>query len=602
MKPNTLLFAGLFLLGLLGLTCACSSGDFEQLGSNACYVAVDTIDRVICIDHVDGREVSGRWYVAGKGMSEPHAFHIKGGLGSKSLLVSDSTEQDVVVEMDHDTLLVKFSRGGTHESLRFAPLSVMPSSVVETSYPYRDKLYRVACDSNLVYATALGFWESFPEPDDENDYRSIVMEKLNLEDLTKKDLKLTMDVYYPENDDFKSRPLLMLIHGGAFFNGDKRSEAFVKWSEHFASMGYVVANINYRIGFLPITPYNVDRAGYCAVQDAYAAMCYMLRHAEQYKINPDWLFVGGSSAGAITALNLAFMRNWNRLKCTYGYLLDVLNFFYDLGDIETVNANTAPYDRTTFNIKAVVNMWGALHDVKMLDNSKHTAILSFHGDADSIVAYDYDYPFRKLSTPICVFVDSVADIVSARAPEYADLMRKAQDWTKDVRIPANQYLCGKMYGSQCIDQYARGSRISELHTKVGGGHSLHVNDDGSLSDYFQLITDTSTRFLYRQIAPRPELVRLSEEYYFKLKNADHTQTCQWEAVGGVVMQSAFDSARVLFFAEAPEHKIRVCGQLKNGANYAETYDLAEIEVQGQAESMEFHDSPFYQNYRKTNHQ
>ena len=87
-----------------------------------------------------------------------------------------------------------------------------------------------------------------------------------------------------------------------------------------------------------------------------------------------------------------------------------------------------------------------------------------------------------------------------------------------------------------------------------------------------------------------------------MKNADHTLTCQWEAVGGVVMQSAFDSARVLFFAEAPEHKIRVCGQLKNGANYAETYDLAEIEVQGQAESMEFHDSPFYQNYRKTNHQ
>lgn len=601
MRPNTLLFACCLLWALVGMTSACSSGNFDQIESNACYVVHDTIDKVVCIDHVDGKEVSGRWYAADKGMSDSHSFSIKGGMGRKCKLVSDSTEQEVVVDMNHDTLLVKFFRGETTESLRFAPLSVTPSAVVEASYPYRDKLYRVACDSNIVYATAFGFWESFPEPDDANDYQSIVMERMNLEDLTKKDLKLRMDVYYPETEDFKNRPLLMLIHGGAFFNGDKSSEAFVKWSEHFASMGYVVANINYRIGFLPITPFNVDRAGYCAVQDAYAAMCYMLRHAEKYKINPDWLFVGGSSAGGITALNLAFMRNWNRPKCTYGYLLDVLNFFYDLGDIETVNANMVPYDRTTFNIKAVVNMWGALHDVKMLDNSKQTAILSFHGDADSIVAYDFDYPFRKLSTPICDFVDSVADIVMARAPEYTDLVRKAQEWTKDVKIPANEYLCGKMYGSQCIDQYVRGSRISELHTKVGGGHSLHVNDDGSLSDYFQLITDTSTRFLYRQIVPRPELVKLSKEYCFKLNNAENTQTCQWEAVGGVVMQSGFDNARVLFFAEAPEHKIRVSGQLKNGAKYSETYDLAETVVQRQTESIEFHDSPFYQNYRKTNH-
>lgn len=447
-------------------------------------------------------------------------------------------------------------------------------------YPYRDELYKVKCDRNIIYAYAVGFWESFPEPEDMNDYRSIIMGKINLYDLTKKKLALTMDVYYPETEDLTSRPLLMLIHGGAFFNGDKDSEGLVQWSEHFASMGYVVANINYRIGFIPLTPYNVDRAGYRAVQDAYAAMCYMLRHAQKYKINPDLLFVGGSSAGGITALNLAFMRNWNRPQCTRGdFSLDFFGFFDDLGDIESVNAAMAPTDRTRFHIKAVVNMWGAVHDIEMLENSKRTAILSFHGDADSVVAYNYDYPFRKLSTPICDFVDSYADIVISKAPEYTKLVRKAQELTKYIKIPANEYLCGKMYGSKCIHEFAINSkpqRFSELHTKKGGKHSLHVNDDGSLSDYFYLITDTTTRFLYRQIVPQPEFVKYDNGYYFVLNDTTNVLTCQWEAIGGKVIQSDFDTAEVDFYSGAKDRKLRVYGKLKSGGDYLETYDLSDI--------------------------
>lgn len=34
-----------------------------------------------------------------------------------------------------------------------------------------------------------------------------------------------MDVYLPDDDTIKNRPLLMLIHGGAFFIGDKASLA-----------------------------------------------------------------------------------------------------------------------------------------------------------------------------------------------------------------------------------------------------------------------------------------------------------------------------------------------------------------------------------------
>lgn len=66
------------------------------------------------------------------------------------------------------------------------------------------------------------------------------------------------------------------------------------------------------MGFL--LPYKdaIDCAGYRATQDANAALRYLMHHADFYRINPDLVFTWGSSAGAITALNVAFLRDNNR--------------------------------------------------------------------------------------------------------------------------------------------------------------------------------------------------------------------------------------------------------------------------------------------------
>lgn len=565
----------LLALLLILVVASCARRDFRQFEMGGVYVANDSLlgSMVLCIDEVSNTTINGRWYADSGSMAKPHYFQARSGRGHIGKLWSDSTEVRAIVDMDNDTLILEMSREGNRQKLHFAPLPLLTASEKEASYLYRDSLFEVQCDRDIVYARAFGFWSSYPEPDNRNDYLSIVLDKMNFDDLTKKDLPLTMDVYYPMADTLTERPLLMLIHGGAFFNGDKESEAYVKWSEYFASRGYVVTNINYRLGFIPVARCNVDRAGYRAVQDAYAAMCYMLRHKEQYHINPNLLFVGGSSAGGITALNLAFMRDSDRPQSTRGYLLDIFDIIYDLGDINAVNA--AQNDTTSFTIKGVVNMWGAVHDTSMLSNSPSTAVLSFHGDADSVVAYDYDFPFRKVKTPARNFVDSVAEIAVLVAPEYADLVRKAQAAAKIVLKPANQLLCSKMFGSQCVDKQAKAlGMYSELHTKSGGGHSLHVNDDGSLSDYYQLITDTTKRFLYRQIVPRLTLVEDAEggQIWYRLENTGNVQTCHWEAVGGVVMQTEFDRVRVLFFSDAKERGVRVYGKLKSGGDYYETYD------------------------------
>lgn len=95
------------------------------------------------------------------------------------------------------------------------------------------------------------------------------------------------------------------MHGGAFIMGDKRAPLISKFANDLAKKGYVVASIDYRPGFNPGSKSSLERSAYRAVQDSRAALRYLSHFQVIYRINPDYCFIGGSSAGAITALNTA---------------------------------------------------------------------------------------------------------------------------------------------------------------------------------------------------------------------------------------------------------------------------------------------------------
>ncbi|MBP5650084.1 MAG: alpha/beta hydrolase [Bacteroidales bacterium] len=607
LPKKTVLWIGIIAL-LLILLCLIifllfrKGPDLSNFKKDIYYVAQDsTGDVVLCLDKVTDRKVSGKWYREEGGMAKPHHFVAKSRWLRRNVLKSDSVIIKANAQTGGDTLVLDMLLDDSWRTLRFVPWQQPEGMTIQKEYPYHSSLYKVSCDKDVVYGSAKGYWTSYPEPNDGSDYFSIMLKKLNFKDMNPKDLDLKMDVYYPVTSDTSRRPLLMLIHGGAFFNGDKASHAYVEWGKRFASMGYVVASINYRLGFRPLKQAHMDRAGYRALQDAYAAMSYLLRHSERYPIDPNQLFVGGSSAGGITALNLAFMRNPDRPACTYQNKVNkaaekvdrVISWLYidrllskidvdisedvgmdDLGDIEAVAGSGA----VNFNINAVVNMWGALHEVDMLKNSKGTAILSFHGDADSIVPYGYDYPFTKVKTPARDFIRKIRQPLIDMDMGLAKMTNNALASAEHSMKPINQFLCGKMYGSKSIHDVATSPKldmVSELHTKAGGGHSLHVNDDGSLSDYFTVITDTTTRFLYLRMFPRPTMKTTCAEkqQWFELDNAGELQTCRWEAAGGLVLEAEPDKVRVIFFDDADKHELKICGQEKNGQDYCETYSI-----------------------------
>ena len=554
----------LFLL--LFIVSACGKKDLGRFATGKYYVAQDSMgDVVLRFEEVSQNTIKGRWYEEKSWISAPHRFVARSRWLKRSVLKSDSLVINTNVMLEGDTLALDLLMDGGWRTMRFVPWQRPPVMELHRDYLYHDSLFPVAVDSNIVYAHAKGYWASYPEPLNGNDYLSIVVDKMNMDDLTVKDCELTMDVYQPVTDVLAPRPLLMLIHGGAFFNGDKKSAGFEEWGNYFASRGYVVASINYRLGFAPLGKNHMDRAGYRAVQDAHAAICFLLRHPERFPIDPARLFVGGSSAGGITALNLAFMRNIDRPSSSYQnrvheanqipivHYLIPNNENIDLEDLGNINAVVGEQYDVPFTINAVVNMWGAVHDITMIDGTRDIAILSFHGDADSVVAYGHDFPFTKVKTPVKDFIKTVRNPIKDGSSWFAktadDILFAAENSLK----PVNQFMSNEMYGSKCIHEKALSVGLkSELHTKAGGGHGL-----------------------YLRMFPQPTMNKsvTGQRHWFELDNAGELRTCGWEAVGGLVLEAEPDKARVMFFADAPEHELKISGQEKNGQCYNETYSI-----------------------------
>ena len=384
---------------------------------------------------------------------------------------------------------------------------------------YRIPSYKVNIRRDVEYGQALGYWTSNKTTYGER-YGEIMASGL-LNSLVRTTQSLTMDLYLPDNGD-SLRPLLMLLHGGAFYVGDKEDTAISRWCEHFASMGYVAVSANYRMGFLP-TKGEIARAGYMALQDAHAAMRYLVDHARDLGIDTSLLFVGGASAGAITALNLAFMRDENRPRQAHS------TQWRDLGLI----ASSGNGSHATFRIRAVANLWGAVNNTDLLKNSR-TDIVSFHGDADQVVPYDNGYPFSDISKRL------------------------------------GKRMSDRMYGSLAIDKQARKLGLrSQLYTYSGEGHSLHHHADGSWNQQNYLsIRDRMRDFFYVEIAgPKPyiEADSLDRRHFFIA--SEGASEVVWQVEGGLITRLEGNDIWVVWQDDAEQHWLRAAGKNRKGYGF-----------------------------------
>ena len=91
------------------------------------------------------------------------------------------------------------------------------------------------------------------------------------------------------------------MHGGGFVGGDKRFDPLEDFSERLTMRGYAVFSISYRLTG-DYWEWDSGRAVLDAVEDLRAAIRYVRKNAELYRLDTDKIIASGSSAGAITAL------------------------------------------------------------------------------------------------------------------------------------------------------------------------------------------------------------------------------------------------------------------------------------------------------------
>lgn len=200
------------------------------------------------------------------------------------------------------------------------------------------------------------------------------------------DENLSFDFYQPIDDTITNRPLIIMSFGGAFLTGDKRQDELIDYCQALAAKGYCVASIDYRIGFNFLNTNSAIRAVYRGAQDFTAAVRYFRANAATYGIDPNYVFGGGASAGAINAINASYLDEFERQASTD---FDATYNFPDLGCLDCSGNDYTNDSKPT----AVVNLWGAIRDVLWI-NANDAPIVSFHGTADETVNINTASPFN----------------------------------------------------------------------------------------------------------------------------------------------------------------------------------------------------------------
>lgn len=133
-----------------------------------------------------------------------------------------------------------------------------------------------------------------------------------------RDTFLCLDVYKPAAPRADKAAVLMAF-GGGFFSGERNNIHMKRWARSLTERGFTVISIDYRLGFKDSTMVAshkklfkiTDLFKYCidiAVEDCAAAIAWVCSNARMLDIDPSKLILTGSSAGAITVLQLDYCR------------------------------------------------------------------------------------------------------------------------------------------------------------------------------------------------------------------------------------------------------------------------------------------------------
>ena len=207
------------------------------------------------------------------------------------------------------------------------------------------------------------------------------------------DSGLDMDIYQPVGDTATNRPLLIFAHGGVYVEGDKNSNTMVTLCEAFAKRGYVTASIRYRLtnlqSLLSANSYNIfSQTVVNSISDMKSAIRYFRKDVKNnnnsFGINTNQIFVGGYSAGAVTAAHLSVIDEGEVPE-------EFQSFFEKSGGIEGNSGNPG----YSSEVSGAILLAGAINTINFLDEND-PPIVSVHSIDDNTIDYECASPLSNL--------------------------------------------------------------------------------------------------------------------------------------------------------------------------------------------------------------
>lgn len=233
---------------------------------------------------------------------------------------------------------------------------------------------------------------------------------------------LYFDLYEPAGDEgITARPLIILMHTGNFLppqvnggcSGTRKDAQTVELATRLAKTGYVVAAIDYRLGWNPVAPDQTTRvftlinAAYRGVQDSRTAARFFRMTAENdnpYRIDPNRVTAWGSGTGGYVSLATGAL---DTITDTY-----IPKFFIGTtpmviesvnGDLNGETVGIVPPGYPGFPVgdtlnypnhvgfdsefQLIVNMGGSLGDLSWIDEND-PPIISYHVPNDPNAPYN----------------------------------------------------------------------------------------------------------------------------------------------------------------------------------------------------------------------
>lgn len=187
---------------------------------------------------------------------------------------------------------------------------------------------------------------------------------------------LYLDFYQPSpnTDLLAERPLLIYAHGGGFTGGSRKWPSIRLMCEKMARRGYAVASISYRLDSL----FNIfdsksdKRAMTDAMHDMRAAIRFFKSHKEEFRIDTTHIFIGGESAGAITAMMAGYVDKQHELAA------------YPLANPNNIEGDSGHPDHSS-QVKSILCLCGLMTDTSAIESPMEPSLFWAHGTSDPIV-------------------------------------------------------------------------------------------------------------------------------------------------------------------------------------------------------------------------